>query len=276
MKISTKGIGMIKVFEGLRLKAYRCTAGKLTIGYGHTAGVKEGDVIDNKTADRFLMEDLAWSEECVNSSVSVNITQGMYDSMVSLVFNIGSGAFKKSTLLKKLNSGDYIGASNEFGRWIHSGGRVVQGLIERRAKEKVMFCSDGFPDNGHHVNSSNVVPDLSGYNGISIVEALQEKGYNSSFSYRKSIAEYLGIEKYAGTANQNLKMIEMLGGSTNAKNNTVSLKGYKGFSIVDALKSYGYPYDMQYRSSLAAKYGIKNYKGTAAQNTELLKILKSQ
>lgn len=277
MIISNKGLGMIKTFEGLKLRAYKCTAGKWTIGYGHTAGVKEGDIIDYQTADKFLMEDLEWSEDCVNSGVKVKITQSMYDSLVSLVFNIGSGAFKKSTLLKKLNDGNYIGASEEFGRWVHSGGRVVQGLVERRAKEKAMFISEGFPDSQKDPNANLDIniPDLAGYSGISIIEGLQSKGYQSSFAYRKSIALEIGIPNYTGTAAQNLRMIQMLGGSTSA-NKKVSLKGYKGFSIVDALKSYGYPYDMNYRISLAAEHGIKNYKGTAAQNTKLLTILKSQ
>lgn len=274
MKISSKGLGMIKVFEGLRLKAYKCTAGKWTIGYGHTAGVKEGDVIDNQTADRFLSEDLEWAENCVNSSVKVKITQSMYDSLVSIVFNIGAAAFKKSTMLKKLNKSNYIGASEEFGRWIHSGGRIINGLIERRTKEKMHFCSEGFP-NSEKQNENLKIPDLTGYTGISITEGLQSKGYQSSFAYRKSIAMEIGISNYTGTAAQNLRMIQMLGGSTSA-NKKVSLKGYKGFSIVDALKSYGYPYDMNYRISLAAEHGIKNYKGTAAQNTKLLTILKSQ
>lgn len=276
MKISVKGIGMIKTFEGLRLRAYKCTAGKWTIGYGHTAGVKEGDIITQAQADMFLRNDLAWSEDCVNNSVKVELKQPMYDALVSLVFNIGAGAFEKSTILRKLNEKNYIGAADEFGRWVHSGGKVVNGLIERRKKEKDMFISEGFPDGKEAEKPVKNLPDLKGYSGVSIIEALQNAGYNSNFSYRKTIAKELKIKNYTGTSEQNLEMIRLLGGTVKDGIFNVSLKGYKGFSIVDGLKKFGYDSSYDYRKKLAKYYGISNYTGKSAENTKLLNILKSK
>ncbi|MGP2504483.1 lysozyme [Pantoea ananatis] len=139
MKTSQEGIDLIKHFEGVKLKAYQCPAGIWTIGYGHTNNVKRGDVITEITADKFLRQDLESSEKCVITLVKVDYTQSQFDAMVSFVFNLGQGAFRTSTLLKKINSKDYAGASMEFIRWVNVGGVKMAGLILRRRAEKILF-----------------------------------------------------------------------------------------------------------------------------------------
>ena len=120
------------------------------------------------------------------------------------------------------------------------------------------------------------LPNLKGFVGGSIVKALSENGYKSSFSYRKSLWQELGQnEKYKGTAEQNHKLIELLGGKV--QEDLPSLQGYKGFSIVSGLKSFGYPSDFEYRKILWKKIGkTDTYKGTAYQNITLLNTLKSR
>lgn len=141
MLISNNGINLIKKFEGLELKAYKDSVGILTIGYGHTRGVKAGDVITGQQADAFLREDVQVAELAVNTNVKVKLTQGQFDALVSFIFNLGAGNFVKSTLLKKLNTGDYAGAADEFGKWVNAGGKPLPGLVKRRAAEKEMFST---------------------------------------------------------------------------------------------------------------------------------------
>lgn len=141
MEISNRGTELIKRLEGLELTAYRCSAGVLTIGYGHTRGVKTGDVITGRQADALLHEDLQVAELTVNTNVRVKMTQGQFDALVSFVFNVGAGNFTRSTLLKKLNAGDYAGAAEQFDRWIYADGKPLDGLRRRRAAERELFLS---------------------------------------------------------------------------------------------------------------------------------------
>lgn len=141
MKVSNNGINLIKRFEGLELKAYKDSVGILTIGYGHTHAVKAGDVITGEQADAFLREDLQVAELTINTNVKVKLTQGQFDALTSFVFNLGSGNFVKSTLIRKLNAGDYAGAADEFGKWVNAGGKKLPGLVKRRAAEREVFLS---------------------------------------------------------------------------------------------------------------------------------------
>ncbi|MGC0930455.1 lysozyme [Pantoea agglomerans] len=141
MKVSNNGINLVKRFEGLELKAYRDSVGILTIGYGHTHAVKAGDAITGEKADAFLREDLQVAELTVNTNVKVKLTQGQFDALVSFVFNLGSCNFVKSTLIKKLNVGDYAGAADEFGKWVNAGGKKLPGLVKRRAAEREVFLT---------------------------------------------------------------------------------------------------------------------------------------
>lgn len=141
METSNKGIELIQKFEGLRLIAYKCPAGVWTIGYGHTEGVQPNMKIDKAQATQFLKEDLKSSEKYVNQYVKVAINQNQFDALVSFTFNCGCGALKSSTLLKKLNNGDYAGAANEFLRWNKANGKVLNGLVKRRKAEKELFLT---------------------------------------------------------------------------------------------------------------------------------------
>lgn len=141
MKTSTKGIELIKKYEGCRLTAYKCPAGVWTIGYGHTRGVAKGQKITHKQAEDFLISDLKTFENGVNKAVSAPINQHQFDALVSFCYNCGLKAFETSTLLKKLNVKDYDGAANEFSRWNKSNGKVLAGLTKRRAAEKRLFTT---------------------------------------------------------------------------------------------------------------------------------------
>lgn len=138
MRISTKGLYALKQLEGFRAQAYRDVAGKLTIGYGHL--VKKGENFNGVTIDRLegeviLMRDLAAAQEAVNHYVTFPLRQGQYDALVSFVFNVGVTAFKQSTLLRRLNAGSCCAVPDELRRWVRAGGRVVEGLKNRRETE---------------------------------------------------------------------------------------------------------------------------------------------
>ena len=139
MKTSNRGLELIKQHEGLRLKAYRCPAGIPTIGYGHTKGVKMGQVITEEQATAFLVEDLNDAEQAVIRH-KLNTNQTQFDALVSLVFNIGSGNFAKSTLLKKAKVNSNDGSiADEFRKWVYAGGVVLPGLIKRREAEQRLY-----------------------------------------------------------------------------------------------------------------------------------------
>jgi len=147
MKISRKGIDLIKEHEGLRLNAYRDPVSVLTIGYGHTSMAGEpkvyaGQKITRAEALTILHRDINRFAVGMMKFIRVSLTQGQFDALVSLSFNIGLGAFKKSTLLRKLNAGDFEGAASEFPKWRKAGGRVLPGLVKRRAMEKALFLSE--------------------------------------------------------------------------------------------------------------------------------------
>ena len=145
MNISPAGLGLIKTFEGLRLTAYTCPAGVLTIGYGSTGPhVTPGKTITEAEAEALLLKDLTRFEKAVNTLVKVPLTQGAYDALVSFTFNCGEGAFAESTLLRKLNAGEdpNTTAKVELPRWTNQG---LAGLVRRRAAEVELFCSGGSP-----------------------------------------------------------------------------------------------------------------------------------
>lgn len=142
MKTSNNGINLIKQFEGCALNAYKCPAGVWTIGYGHTKNVKQGMKITTNQATSLLKEDLATYENYVNKYVKVKLNQNQFDALVSFTFNCGGGALKSSTLLKKLNKGDYTGAANELLRWNKANGKILAGLTRRRKAEKALFLKE--------------------------------------------------------------------------------------------------------------------------------------
>ena len=129
----------VKQFEGRELKAYRCSAGVWTIGYGHTNCVKEGDEISPAGAEQLLVEDLTAIATDLNRLVNVPVSEGQYIALLSLAFNVGASAIKKSTLLFHLNHKRYDEAAAEFDKWVYAGGKVVEGLQRRRAAERALF-----------------------------------------------------------------------------------------------------------------------------------------
>ena len=146
MHISPSGIDLICNFEGKRLTAYDDGVGVWTIGFGTTVypngiKVKKGDTCTEAQAKAFMAHDLKKFEAAVNNAVTVPLSQNQFDALVSLAYNIGTNAFSKSTLVKKLNANDIRGAADQFDVWVNAGGKRMQGLVNRRAKEKALFLS---------------------------------------------------------------------------------------------------------------------------------------
>ena len=144
MRISENGIEFIRQLEGEKLTAYPDIVGIWTIGVGHTGfvdgkPVARGMAITKEKSKEILTADLKRFESAVNDAVKVTLTQNQFDALVSLAFNIGEGAFARSMLVNKLNAGDKKGAAEQFLVWKNAGGRVSQGLLNRRQKEKAMF-----------------------------------------------------------------------------------------------------------------------------------------
>ena len=144
MLLSNLGIDLICDFEGKRLVAYDDGVGIWTIGFGTTVypngiRVKKGDTCTEAQAKAYMQNDLKKFEYAVNDAVNIPLNQNQYDALVSLTYNIGAAAFSKSTLVKKLNAGDIRGAADQFDVWINAGGKRMQGLVNRRAKEKEVF-----------------------------------------------------------------------------------------------------------------------------------------
>lgn len=149
MRLGQKGEELIKFYEqgpggGPALEAYACPAGVWTIGWGHTRGVRFDQHATIEQCKDFFIEDAAAHELAVDTGVTVPLTQGQYDALVSLAFNIGNGNFLQSTLRRKLNAGDYAGAAQEFKRWNKSKGVTLKGLTRRRAAETKLFLTGSY------------------------------------------------------------------------------------------------------------------------------------
>lgn len=147
MNISRAGLEFIKTREGFRSKAYLDSAGVPTIGYG-TICLPSGDAVQigmtctNAEATEWLENHIRTQvETCIQRNVAVDLTQNEYDSICSFIYNLGCRNFKSSTLLKKINLGDSVGAGAEFIKWNKAGGRVIAGLTTRRQDEAEIFNS---------------------------------------------------------------------------------------------------------------------------------------
>ena len=139
MTTSEAGLNIIKKYEGLRLKAYKCPAGVWTIGYGHTKGVTSSMVINEATANAYLREDVR-SAEVVLNKLGINFRQGQFDALVSWLFNLGAGSFASSTLRKKIvaNAKDEE-ITDQIIKWVNAGGKPLLGLKKRRVEEANLF-----------------------------------------------------------------------------------------------------------------------------------------
>ena len=156
MRVSLKGRDFIKEKEGFRARPYLCSGKVPTIGYGTTVYPNGTKVtladrpVNQIQADYYFMRDLEQFERDVNSLIMRPCTQGQFDALVSFAYNVGSDidldsvaeGLGDSTLLRKFNAGDFVGASNEFVKWNKSKGVVVDGLTKRRLQEKVMFLGE--------------------------------------------------------------------------------------------------------------------------------------
>lgn len=132
---------LIKKWEGLRLQSYQDTGGVWTIGWGHTGTARPNQSISKAEAQRLFESDIAWAEKAVDTRVTVPLNQNQFDALVSFVFNVGESQFKRSTLLRVLNQGDYQEAADQFLRWVYDNGEFIQGLKNRRVHERQFFLS---------------------------------------------------------------------------------------------------------------------------------------
>lgn len=142
MKTSERGLSLIRKYEGFSCVPYRCPAGTLTIGYGHAIVTGEefpASGISQKIAENILKQDVSVAEEAIVKFVTAGLSQNQFDALTSFIYNIGSKAFEKSTLLRLLNEGKPEDAAAEFPKWIYAGKVAQTGLIRRRAAEKQLF-----------------------------------------------------------------------------------------------------------------------------------------
>ena len=210
MKTSTMGVSLIKSFEGCRLKAYKCPAGVWSIGYGHTAGVKEGDSITQEQADDYLRNDLIIYEKAVNNYDSIyHFNQNQFDALVSFTYNCGTANLKSLTQSGKRTIKQI---SDKILLYNKAGGVVLSGIQRRRYAEREVFDTPVMTDAErilyypHYRGDSPRVDEvLSDIGADSDYDMLQIKAYLR----RKPIADVNGIKKYTGTAAQNNKIIKL-------------------------------------------------------------------
>lgn len=154
---------LLQKFEGCKLKAYKCPAGILTIGYGHTSAagnpqVTEGMTITQAEADTILAKDLYTFEQGVSKCVTVSLNQNQFDTLVDFAYNAGLGALQKSTLLKKVNAGDFDAVPAELMKWTKGGGKELPGLVRRRQAEIAVWSK--VDDHGVDEPDHRSEPDL--------------------------------------------------------------------------------------------------------------------
>ena len=152
--LSPAGVDLISRFEGFSATLYNDPAGHCTIGFGHlvhrgpTNGSEPEEFkagISRQRALELLHQDAQQAVSAIERLVAVPMSQPQLDALASFVFNVGVGAFAESTLLKVLNAGHYDRAPNELGRWVHADGKVLPGLVRRRAAEAAMFAGESLP-----------------------------------------------------------------------------------------------------------------------------------
>jgi len=144
LKTSQEGISLIKSFEGCELTAYRCSANVPTIGFGHTAGVSDGDTCTQEEAETMLAEDLEEFEDYVKNYVEPELQQNEFDALVAWTYNLGPKNLSESTLLKELNAGNLEEVPRQMKRWNRAGGEVLDGLIRRREAESRLFKGEAW------------------------------------------------------------------------------------------------------------------------------------
>lgn len=150
LNVSENGLRHVANQEGCRLKPYQCSADVWTAGLGHTQGVTPDTILTEQEVADYFIQDIAAAERVVNQRITQEPNQGEYDMMVSFVYNLGAGNFSRSTLLKKFNQGDRIGACHEYSRWVFVDGKDCRlkqshcaGIPKRRHEEK-QVCLNGW------------------------------------------------------------------------------------------------------------------------------------
>lgn len=184
-QINEEGLELVKRFEGLQKHAYRCPAGVWTIGYGHTRGVKPGMEITEEKAEELLQQDLSEAGEQVERLVHVPLTDNQYSALASFVFNVGAGSLAASTLLRRLNAGDFDSVPVELAKWVKAtdpktGKKVtLAGLVKRRAAEGELwlkgetddpFISSSDMPQRVHADESRVVYQVTARSGLRMRE----------------------------------------------------------------------------------------------------------
>ena len=147
--INERGIEMVKSFEGLALRPYVCAGGVNSVGYGATRSSNgrpfnlDMEPITEAEAETetLLIRDLDSSEGWVSRLIKTALTENQYSALTSFTFNVGAGALQRSTLRMKLNRSEYQGAADEFPKWRIAGGRILAGLVRRRAAERALFLA---------------------------------------------------------------------------------------------------------------------------------------
>lgn len=138
-QINGSGLDLVKSAEGLRLSAYRDTGGVWTIGYGHTRDAEAGQTCTPQQAETWLKADLSTAEDAVARLVTVPLADNQFAALVSFTFNVGATRLAQSTLLRKLNAGDYAGVPAQLKAWVFDNGNVQPGLVKRRAAEATLW-----------------------------------------------------------------------------------------------------------------------------------------
>lgn len=181
MHINEEGLALIGRWEGLRLEAYRDLGQVWTIGFGHTATAREGMVITEAEAERLLRQDLAIFEAAVNNAVKVPLTDNQFAALVSWTYNVGEAAMRRSTLIKRLNNGEFNAVPGELAKWNRVNGKAIPGLANRRAAEGGLWARGAHvasgnvqPDNPHTITTSNTSKTAIGVGAAGVVSTLAQ------------------------------------------------------------------------------------------------------
>lgn len=205
MKISEKGLELIKTFEGLRLSSYKAlsTEKYYTIGYGHYGSdVRKDMTITESQAEELLKKDVEKFEDKVNKYSNYNFNQNQFDALVSFAYNIGN---IDQLTAKGTRTIEQI--SSHISLYVKAGGKTLAGLVKRREKEKELFDT---PVESSNASTTNTFYPKCDSNFTSIVDALKSIEVDSTYSFRKKIADKNGITKYVGSDSQNIEMLSKL------------------------------------------------------------------
>lgn len=198
---------------------------------------------------------------------------GIYANKYWLTTHLDSKRLEQKYTIWVAQYNDTNTYKGKYDMWQYTSKGKVNG-INGNVDMDILYRNIFQDSQGGQNNNIMILPDLSGYKGSSIVDALKSVGYNSSFDARKKLYKEAGFsDEYFGNSNQNIKLLKKLQG--NYQESYYPKPNYKGFSIVDALKKIGVDSSFENRKKIASKNGITNYKGTIIQNEKLLKLLKN-